>query len=171
MQEMKVWSLGQEDPLEKEMAIHSSILAWEIPWISMAGAWQAAVHGVTKESDTTEWLDNKTTTPLYPPILSVFLGKYKSVLLLYSFVLLRTLYKWNQTVCNLSRLPFLTKHNASKLLCVDNSSPFIAEQYYLVQRYQSLFNHSPREGHLCFFPCFGHGSICCSICEQVLVWT
>ena len=33
MQEMKVQSLGQEDPLEKEMATHSSILAWEIPWI------------------------------------------------------------------------------------------------------------------------------------------
>ena len=31
MQEMKVQSPGQEDPLEKEMAIHSSILAWEIP--------------------------------------------------------------------------------------------------------------------------------------------
>ena len=32
MQEMWVWSLGQEDPLEKEMATHSSILPWEIPW-------------------------------------------------------------------------------------------------------------------------------------------
>ena len=32
MQEMKVLSLGQEDLLEKEMAIHSSILAWRIPW-------------------------------------------------------------------------------------------------------------------------------------------
>ena len=32
MQEMQVQSLGQEDPLEKKMAIHSSILAWEIPW-------------------------------------------------------------------------------------------------------------------------------------------
>ena len=31
MYEMQVRSLGQEDPLEKEMAIHSSILAWEIP--------------------------------------------------------------------------------------------------------------------------------------------
>ena len=31
MQEMQVQSLGQEDPLEKEMATHSSILAWEIP--------------------------------------------------------------------------------------------------------------------------------------------
>ena len=32
MQEMQFQSLGGEDPLEKEMATHSSILAWEIPW-------------------------------------------------------------------------------------------------------------------------------------------
>ena len=32
MWETRVQSLGQEDPLEKEMAIHSSILAWKIPW-------------------------------------------------------------------------------------------------------------------------------------------
>ena len=32
MQETWVLSLGQEDPLEKEMATHSSILAWRIPW-------------------------------------------------------------------------------------------------------------------------------------------
>ena len=32
IQETQVQSLGQEDPLEKEMAAHSSTLAWEIPW-------------------------------------------------------------------------------------------------------------------------------------------
>ena len=32
MQELEVLSLSQEEPMEKEMAIHSSILAWEIPW-------------------------------------------------------------------------------------------------------------------------------------------
>ena len=37
MQEMRVWSLSQEDPLEKEMATHSSILAWEIPWTDESG--------------------------------------------------------------------------------------------------------------------------------------
>ena len=37
MQETSVRSLGQEDPLEKEMATHSSILAWEIPWIEERG--------------------------------------------------------------------------------------------------------------------------------------
>ena len=36
-QEMCVLSLGQEDPLEKEMATHSSILAWEIPWTEESG--------------------------------------------------------------------------------------------------------------------------------------
>ena len=33
MQETQVWSLGGKDPLEKEMATHSSILAWGIPWM------------------------------------------------------------------------------------------------------------------------------------------
>ena len=51
-QEMQVQSLGQEDPLEKEMATHSSILAWEIPWGipwgNPRGAWLATVHGVAK---------------------------------------------------------------------------------------------------------------------------
>ena len=37
LQEMQVRSLGLEDPLEKEMANHSSILAWEIPWIEEPG--------------------------------------------------------------------------------------------------------------------------------------
>ena len=37
MQETQVRSLGWEDPLEKEMATHSSILAWEIPWIEELG--------------------------------------------------------------------------------------------------------------------------------------
>ena len=37
MQEMWVQSLGQEDPLEEEMATHSSILTWEIPWTEEPG--------------------------------------------------------------------------------------------------------------------------------------
>ena len=49
MQKTQVQSLVWEDPLEKEMAAHSSIVAWEIPMDR--GAWQATVHGVTKESD------------------------------------------------------------------------------------------------------------------------
>ena len=43
MWEMQVQALGLEDPLEKEMATHSSILAWEIPWTEKPGG-----HGITK---------------------------------------------------------------------------------------------------------------------------
>ena len=41
MQETWVQSLGQEDPLEKEMATHSSILAWRIPWMEEPGGLQS----------------------------------------------------------------------------------------------------------------------------------
>ena len=41
MQETRVRSLGWEDPLEKEMATHSSILAWRIPWAEEPGGLQS----------------------------------------------------------------------------------------------------------------------------------
>ena len=41
MQETQVLSLGQEDPLEEEMATHSSIIAWEIPWTEEPGGLQS----------------------------------------------------------------------------------------------------------------------------------
>ena len=48
MWETQVRSLGWEDPLEKEMATHSSILAWEIPWTEEAGG----LHSMgSQESD------------------------------------------------------------------------------------------------------------------------
>ena len=53
MQETQAWSLGGEDPLEEEMATHSSILAWRIPWAKDPGRLQSTDH---KELDTTERL-------------------------------------------------------------------------------------------------------------------
>ena len=41
MQETRIRSLGQEDPPDKEMAAHSNILAWEIPWTEELGRLQA----------------------------------------------------------------------------------------------------------------------------------
>ena len=41
MQETRVQSLGWEDPLEKEMAIHSSTIAWKIPWTEEPGRLQS----------------------------------------------------------------------------------------------------------------------------------
>ena len=50
-QEMRVQSLGREDTLEKEMATHSSLLAWRIPWTEEPGCYSSRGH---RESDTTE---------------------------------------------------------------------------------------------------------------------
>ena len=60
IRETWVRSLGWEDPLEKEMATHSSILAWRIPWTEnlMDGeAWWATVHGAAKSRT---WLRDLT---------------------------------------------------------------------------------------------------------------
>ena len=51
--EIRVGSLGQEDPLEEGTATHSNILAWRIPWTEESGS-----HRVSKQSDMTERLNN-----------------------------------------------------------------------------------------------------------------
>ena len=62
--------MGLEDPLEKGVAAHSSILAWEIPWIEGPGRLQSMGH---KESDITEKelsrrvTENHRETVLCPP--------------------------------------------------------------------------------------------------------
>ena len=55
MQETQVRFPGQEDPPEKEMATHSSILAWRIPWTEEPGGLQPMGK---QELDTTEWLNH-----------------------------------------------------------------------------------------------------------------
>ena len=57
MQETQVRFLDWEDPLKKEMATHSSILAWEIPWTEEPGRLQSM--GL-KESDTTQPLNHQS---------------------------------------------------------------------------------------------------------------
>ena len=54
MQETWVRSLGREDPLDKEMATHSNILAWRIPWMEELGGLQSTG---CKELDATEQLN------------------------------------------------------------------------------------------------------------------
>ena len=58
---MWVLSLGQEDRLEKEMATHSSILAWEIPWTEEPGGYSPWGR---EESDMTEQLNNNNKSLL-----------------------------------------------------------------------------------------------------------
>ena len=58
-QEMQVQSLGQEDALEEEMAIHSSILAWRIPWSEEPGGLQSmGSQSQTQLSDCTHTYSN-----------------------------------------------------------------------------------------------------------------
>ena len=57
MQEMVVQPLGREDPLEWEVAAHSSILAWEIPWTGEPGGLQSMG---CKDSDTMGQLSTHT---------------------------------------------------------------------------------------------------------------
>ena len=61
MQETQVQSLGQEEPLEKGMATHSSILAWRIPWTEEPGGLQS---WGCKELDMTERIRTHTHTPV-----------------------------------------------------------------------------------------------------------
>ena len=55
-QEAQVQSLGPEDPLEKEMATHASILAWKIPWTEEPGG----IQSVGWQSDMAEWLNSNS---------------------------------------------------------------------------------------------------------------
>ena len=66
MQETRVQSLIWEDPLEKEMTIHSSILAWKIPWTEQPDRLQSECH---KESDPIEHAHAHTHVhPYYPGV-------------------------------------------------------------------------------------------------------
>ena len=62
IQETQVQSLGWEDPLEKGMATHSSVLAWRIPWAEEPGGLQSMG---CKESDATERLKHSSAQPCF----------------------------------------------------------------------------------------------------------
>ena len=61
---MQVLSLGWEDPLEKSMAIHSSILAWRIQWTEEPGRLQSM--GVTKSQTQKKWLSMHVLSYVHP---------------------------------------------------------------------------------------------------------
>ena len=72
MQGMWVQSLNQKNSLEKEIATHSSILAWEIPWTEEPGGFQ---YMGSQESNMTDRLNNNTTTT-YINWFSTFIDRY-----------------------------------------------------------------------------------------------
>ena len=73
MQETWVLSLGQEDPLEKEMATHSSILAWRIPWTEGPGGLQSMGSQRVRH----DWATNTKLKPFCQNITNQFLTMCK----------------------------------------------------------------------------------------------
>ena len=63
MQETQVWSLDREDPLEKEMATHSSILAWRIPWTEERGGLQSMGSQRVRQ----DWATSLSFFPVFLP--------------------------------------------------------------------------------------------------------
>ena len=67
MQKTQVQSLGWEDSLEKEVAAHSSILAWEMPWTEEPGRLHPCGHkSLTRLSDTTMIIHTRTYANTHP---------------------------------------------------------------------------------------------------------
>ena len=67
MQETRVQSLGREDSLEEEMATHSSILAWKIPWTEELGGLQSTVSQRVEHDLATE----QQPVVFFPPLLNL----------------------------------------------------------------------------------------------------
>ena len=78
MPETQVWSLGHEDPLEKGMATHSSILSWRIPWTEEPGRHSPLGP---KEWDTTERLTHPFSAANILPSEALFAGSWTPPLL------------------------------------------------------------------------------------------
>ena len=75
MQETLLQSLGQENPVEKETATHSSILAWEIPWLEEPGGLQSMGSQRLRHDLATKHLT--TTTPLFMTALFTIARTWK----------------------------------------------------------------------------------------------
>ena len=80
MQEIWVRSLGQEEPLEDEMATHSNILDWRMPWTQEPGGLQTG-HRVTRVEHKAAYKvfkpSSRFTTPVFPHTLFSVAEKYK----------------------------------------------------------------------------------------------
>ena len=83
MQETHVWSLGQEDPLEKEMATHSISLAWQILWTEEPGGlqsvgWKESQNLTTRQHNNSNNNNYHSHQPLFDVSLCIC---FKSLLI------------------------------------------------------------------------------------------
>ena len=75
MQETWVWSLGREDPLEKEMATHSSVHAWKIPWTEEPGGLQSMGSQRVRH----DWVTSLSLSYKLYIGMSVFIAVYRGM--------------------------------------------------------------------------------------------
>ena len=141
MQETRVPSLGWEDPLEKGMAIHSSILAWRISWTEEPGKLQSIGR---KKSDTTEWL----TLSLFPTYKLNFLCCFENHLWLLitwlqcncvDLFVVFSLLLFSHSVMSNSLQPHWLQH--ARLPC-PSPSPKVAHVHWLVDAVQPSISSS-----------------------------
>ena len=150
MQKTKVWSLGQEDPLEKEMATHSNMLACEN--LMDRGAWWAIVHGVAKEWDITWQLNNNNNN-----LIRVWFCKY---------------YHWNKCKSEHSTLRLKSLQCLSTILCIKSKLASLFSDLDLIwflpvaHSTSTCWLTARHAEFLCSFslpicPCQGLCTICC----------
>ena len=117
VQETWIWSLDWEDPLGNEMATHSSILAWRIPWTEEPGysPWSC------RESDVTEWLTCTHISPIVSTIHQMWVWA-STVPQIFSYIF---------TLC-------FTDHYPSLYQCIGLAKMFV--QAFCKNLWNSLFD-------------------------------
>ena len=159
MQETQVWSPGQEDSLEKEMATHSIILAWRIPWTENPGrlqsmgsqkswTWLSTKSGVIWGNiyifySLTSSLEHSAKSVLYHLWILVRGIRWKG-LLLWSLLFLTTMA--NQLWCLSSKCQTLSSFpSPSHCHCLNENSPIwtsVIVSWWIPMTLDSFFSNS-----------------------------
>ena len=141
-----IWSLGQEDPLEEQMAIHSSILVWRIPWTEEPGGRQSMSH---KELDTTEQLtlslwchvQEVTKSNVIEEAFPLWFFPKRFCFFVFLFLI-----NSNFFICSMWEISKLQNWGKSTLFYVDHKKPTKVKSYLIKW---TILNQKPRY-NVCF---------------------
>ena len=153
MQEIRIWSLGRENPLEKEMPTHSNIFAWKIPWTEEPGGLQSTGRRACT------WLSDfhslgPTRSDLCPPLytscgttlllINVLWTSFHWTLPFFHWAMLPPSFLWRAFICHF--LCPIPQHFTTKILPLLPSSPTLPS--YTNSSFSSQFNHHFQRSHL-----------------------
>ena len=153
MQETLVWSLGQEDPLEKGTTTHSSTFAWKIPWTEEPGGLQS-IESKRARPDWRDWAQHRSTIHRYNFFFSLWWELLRS-----SFLVT---FKYG-IQCFQLQLPYCTLH-PHDIYCTTEFCAFLISFTYLWQ---------PPVCSLYLWTCFfgGRGTAFCSfVLDSTCMW-